>query len=425
MEKEVKITLLHGWHVDRGANIAQFGEYDMPLWYPTGAKSEHLSVLTNAGIFDTSHMAVVMVSGSDSLALLQHCFSKNLDACIGKQQNPLTPGKSVYGVFLTAAGDVIDDAIVFQIDEAVYMLVVNAGMGGAISAHLLTHVDHHNVNIADLTDRVGKLDVQGPLAAKILIKVLKNPEAVFDKLPYFSFKGHFDPNSSAAETVLLADGTPILLSRTGYTGEFGFEIFIQPDQFTRTWDTVIEAGKEFGLLACGLAARDSLRAGAVLPLSHQDIGPWPFLNNPWPFALAYNADYSGFTKQFIGSEALLKTDYGEHTLPFAGYDLRKVSSHDPAIVNDDAGNQIGKVLTCATDMGIGRHKDRIYSIVSPDKPENFDPRGLCCGFVKTTVRLSPGQTAILSDNRRKIKVEIVDDIRPNRTARLALSRFLN
>jgi len=76
-------------------------------------------------------------------------------------------------------------------------------------------------------------------------------------------------------------------------------------------------------------------------------------------------------------------------------------------------------------MAIGRHEDRIYSIVSPDKPENFNPRGLCCGFIKTTVRLSPGQTATLCDNRRKIKVEIVNDIRPNRTARLALSRFLN
>jgi glycine cleavage system T protein (aminomethyltransferase) len=321
--------------------------------------------------------------------------------------------------------EVIDDAIVFQIDEASYMVVVNAGMGGAISAQLLAHADRRSVDITDLTDRVGKLDVQGPMSAKLLTKILKNPEAVFDKLPYFSFKGHFDKNSSAAESVLLADATPILLSRTGYTGEFGFEIFVEPDHFIRTWDMVIEAGKEFGLMACGLAARDSLRAGAVLPLSHQDIGPWPFLHNPWPFALAYNANFSGFTKQFIGSESLLKTDYGEYTLPFAGYDLRKVSSHDPAIVKDDAGNQIGKVLTCATDMAIGRHKDRIYSIVSPDKPENFNPRGLCCGFVKTTVRLSPGQTAILSDNRRKIKVEIVNDIRPNRTARLALSGFLN
>jgi len=424
MEKEVKMTLLHGWHVDRGANMAQFGEYDMPLWYPTGTKSEHLSVLTNAGIFDTSHMAVVIVEGSDSLDLLQHCFSKNLDACIGKQQNPLTPGKSVYGVFLSDAGDVIDDAIVFQIDEALYMLVVNAGMGGAISAQLLAHVDRRSVNISDLTDRVGKLDVQGPLAAKILIKVLKNPEAVVDKLPYFSFKGHFDPNSSAAETVLLADGTPILLSRTGYTGEFGFEIFVEPDQFTRTWDILIEAGKEFGLLACGLAARDSLRAGAVLPLSHQDIGPWPFLNNPWPFALAYNADYSGFTKQFIGSEALLKTDYGEHTLPFAGYDLRKVSVEEPADVLDAEGNKIGLVLTCVTDMGIGRHEDRIYSITSPDKPEGFKPKGLCCGFIKVKSKLAPGEIVELKDKRRKLKVTIVEDIRPDRTARRPMKEMV-
>ncbi|MDY6793544.1 MAG: aminomethyltransferase family protein [Thermodesulfobacteriota bacterium] len=425
MEKEVKMTLLHEWHVNRGANMAQFGEYDMPLWYPTGVRSEHLSVLTNAGIFDTSHMAVVMIDGSDARDLLQHCFSNNLDACIGKQQNPLIPGKCVYGVFLRDTGDVIDDAIVFQIDESIYMVVVNAGMGNAISTHLLDHAGRSNVDITDLTDKLGKLDVQGPFAAKILIKVLKSPQTVFDKLPYFSFKGHFDPSSTAAKTVLLSDGTPILLSRTGYTGEFGFEIFVEPDHFTRTWDILVEAGNEFGLVACGLAARDSLRAGAVLPLSHQDIGPWPFLYNPWPFALAYNADFSGFTKQFIGSESLLKTDYSEHTLPFAGYDLRKVSTHNQAIVTDDNDKQIGKVLTCATDMAIGRHNDRIYSIASPDKPKNFNPRGLCCGFVKTAVRLSPGQTVTINDNRRKIKVEIANDLRPNRTARLALSKFLN
>ncbi len=136
----------------------------MPLWYPTGTKREHPSALTSAGIFNTRHMAVIMVAGSDSLDLLQYCFSKNLEACIGKRQDPLTPGKSVYGVFFNDTGDVIDDAIVFQIDVALYMLVVNAGMGGAISAQLIAHVDRRSVNITDLTDRVCKLDVQGPLA---------------------------------------------------------------------------------------------------------------------------------------------------------------------------------------------------------------------------------------------------------------------
>jgi aminomethyltransferase len=118
MSKSVKKTRLHGWHVNHGANMAIFGSYDMPLWYPSGAKEEHLVVLTRAGIFDTSHMGVVTVKGSGAQDLLQVCFSKNLAACIGKDQKPLTSGKRVYGVFLNEAGEVIDDAIVFQIDAA-------------------------------------------------------------------------------------------------------------------------------------------------------------------------------------------------------------------------------------------------------------------------------------------------------------------
>jgi aminomethyltransferase len=297
-------------------------------------------------------------------------------------------------------------------------------MGAAISAHLLAHAESKSVDITDMTDKLGKLDVQGPQSARIMSKILKDPEAVFAALPYFSFKGHFNASAPTADAVQLTDGTPLLLSRTGYTGEFGFEIFVEPDRFIQTWNAVLEAGREFDLTACGLAARDSLRAGAVLPLSHQDIGPWPFIHNPWPFALPYNADQTGFTKEFIGGRALLETAYQKYTLPFAGYDLRKVSTHDPAEVSDADDKPIGTVLTCATDMAIGRHENRIYSIGSADKPENFQPRGLCCGFVNTSGRLVPGQTIFLKDKRRKIKVEIVDDIRPNRTARLALSKFL-
>jgi aminomethyltransferase len=118
MRKSVKKTRLHGWHVNHGANMAIFGSYDMPLWYPSGAEEEHLVVLTRAGIFDTSHMNIVTVKGSGARDLLQVCFSKDLAACIGKYQKPLTSGKSVYGVFLNESGEVIDDAIVFQIDAA-------------------------------------------------------------------------------------------------------------------------------------------------------------------------------------------------------------------------------------------------------------------------------------------------------------------
>ncbi|MGW8187518.1 MAG: aminomethyltransferase family protein [Desulfobacterales bacterium] len=424
MSKLVKKTRLHDWHIDHGANMAIFGGYDMPLWYPSGAKEEHLAVLKRAGMFDTSHMSVVKIKGSGARDLLQICFSKNLAACLGKDQKPLTPGKSVYGVFLNEAGEVIDDAIVFQIDEALFMVVVNAGMGGAVSAHLQGYAGSRKAAVVDLSDQVGKLDVQGPQAARIIGRIVKKPQEVFVQLPYFAFKGHFDAALPVSEKVTLTDGTPILLSRTGYTGEFGFELFVAPDKFVDLWQMLIDAGQPSGMIPCGLAARDSLRAGAVLPLSHQDIGAWPFKNHPWSFALPYEIDGRGFTKDFVGAVALQRSDSGQYTVPFAGSDLRKVTAADPAVVLDDTERDIGRVLTCATDMAIGRHEGRIFSIASPDMPVDFTPRGLCCGFVKVTKPLKPGQIVRLKDKRRTIKVEIVADIRPDRTARKPLANFL-
>jgi aminomethyltransferase len=265
------------------------------------------------------------------------------------------------------------------------------------------------------------MDVQGPLAAKVMKKVLADPDNVFDKMPYFSFKGYFDNASPLADAVRLTDGTPIMLSRTGYTGEFGFEIFVAPEDFVKTWEMVLAAGEASGVVTCGLAARDSLRAGSVLPLSHQDIGPWPFINTPWPFALPYTEDGSGFTKTFIGRDALLNVKNPEYTYAFAGNDLRKVCL--PAAVVSD-GEEIGTVLTCTTDMAIGRHENRIYSISSSDKPEALKIKGLSCGFVKVNKQLAPGDVIELQDSRRALKVRIEKDIRPDRTARKPLKDML-
>jgi aminomethyltransferase len=252
---------------------------------------------------------------------------------------------------------------------------------------------------------------------------LKDPDRVPAEMPYFSFRGHFEVNSASADTHLL-DGIPVMISRTGYTGEVGFEIFVTSDNLVGVWEMILSAGEEFGAIACGLAARDSLRAGAVLPLSHQDIGPWPFINHPWPFALPYDAEQRGFTKKFIGDVVLELRDSAEHTHAFAGYDARKVSIDDPAVVVDSGGKEIGVVTTCVADLAIGREDDRIYSIAGPDKPEGFKPRGLCCGFVRVNTRLAAGETVELEDKRRKIKVQIVDDIRPARTARRPLREFI-
>ncbi|MBN1827982.1 MAG: aminomethyl transferase family protein [Deltaproteobacteria bacterium] len=412
-----KTTPLYSWHLSQGARMSVFGGYDMPLWYRGGMKEEHLSVIQRAGLFDTSHMSVLSISGVASFDLLQRCFTKDLAACIGTNRGPLVPGRCVYGAFLNEKGHVIDDAIVYDMGGRRYLVVVNAGMGTTICDHLRHHDQTVSCCIDDLSDRIGKMDLQGPLAAKILAPLLRDSQSVFEKMPYFSFKGFFDSDESEASAVLLNDGRPILLSRTGYTGEFGFEIFVAREAALDLWKLILTSGETGGLVACGLAARDSLRTGAKLPLSHQDIGPWPFIHNPWTFALPFNTEGSGFTKDFIGAQAIAEDRNAERTYAFAGYDVRKVSTADPAIVLDRNDRAIGTVLTCATDMAIDRVENHIASIASPDRPSDFSPGGLSCGFIKTSAVLRPGNIVKLKDKRRVLTVEIVDDIRPDRTAR--------
>ncbi|MFZ7125234.1 MAG: aminomethyltransferase family protein [Desulfobacterales bacterium] len=414
-------TPLFPWHRSRHAAFAEFGGFEMPLWYQS-AKSEHLSVLTRAGVFDTSHMSAIRVSGADALSLLQYCFSNNIEACMGPSKKPLTPGRCVYGIFPDENGHVLDDAICFMLAPGDFLVVINAGMGAKLAAHLDSRRGGRNAVVECLDGSFGKMDLQGPLSGQVLKKIVKDPDEVFKAMPYFSFKGGYAGLDSETPEVRLDDGTPILLSRTGYTGEFGFEIFTTADAIVPVWERILAAGEPLGIEACGLAARDSLRAGAVLPLSHQDIGDWPFVRNPWPFALPWARDGETFSKSFLGDRAILAADDAPYTRPFVGYDLRKVST--PATVIDATGSVVGKVLTCVSDMGIGRYQNRIYSIASPDKPGDFAPKGLCCGFVMTEIPLNAGETVELKDERRKIKVVIVEDIRPDRTARLPVKDLL-
>ncbi|MCE5248895.1 aminomethyl transferase family protein [bacterium] len=421
----MKTTPLHEWHVSHGAYMTEFGGYLMPLWYPAGAKREHLAVLTNAGIFDTSHMSVILVYGPDAFCQLQRCFTKDLDACIGKMKTPLVPGRCTNGIFLDEDGSVVDDGVLYQMDRDFYCAAVNAGMGELVTNHLKKHCRGCNVTITDLSDRIGKIDIQGIRSVAVMKQIIVDADRVFDGMVYYSSRGYFDESSPYSEGVKLVDGSSVMLSRSGYTGEFGFELYVEPSRLVRVWEMILKAGEQHGLISCGFAARDSLRAGAGLPLSHQDIGHWPFLRNPWIFALPYNSDRTGFTKDFIGRKALENVHDVPYTCPFTGYDLRKVSAHEPqADVIDRHGKKIGVVLSCVTDMGIDRHGDRIFSIVSPDRPEGFVPRGLSCGFVRVSEPVQVGDEVILRDTKREIRVSIATSIRPDRTARLPMKTML-
>ena len=217
-------TALHATHEALGATLVDFGGWDMPLWYPTGAVKEHLAVIQHAGLFDIGHMAGLMVSGPDALEALQWAFTKDLS---------LSGPRAAYGAFLDASGGVVDDAIVYPLSEGRYFVVLNVGKGERIAESLSAWAasEGKSVTIRDLAGTYGKLDLQGPATVRVMTKLLKDPEAVFDKLPYFSFKGDIELANS---DIFLADGTPIFLSRTGYTGEQGFEIFVPYDKIRGT-----------------------------------------------------------------------------------------------------------------------------------------------------------------------------------------------
>lgn len=419
----IKNTVLHDWHVNNNANMAEFGGYDMPLWYSAGVKQEHLAVIQTAGLFDTSHMAVITLEGDGCWELLQHTFTKDLDKCIGPQKKPLAEGRCVYGTFLNAAGHVIDDAIVYRQGEDRFMVVVNAGMGEKISAHLENYNDQ-SAKIVDYTDKLGKIDIQGVATLEILKNLLQNPDQIFEKFIYFSFKGWFD-SDWCKEPVVTKSGIEILLSRTGYTGEFGVEIFVKVEQAQQLWEDILATGAPLNILPCGLAARDSLRTGAVLPLSHQDIGEHLFINNPWPFALPYD-DEGKFTKSFLGYKALIEEKYSSFTYPFAGYNPRKIPLIEESFVADENGESIGRILTCTTDMAIDRRDDEIISVAANKTSDDdaFSPKGLSCGFILVQKELSAGDKVFLVNGKRKIEVEIRQDIRPNRTARLSTKQLL-
>jgi len=405
-----KTTPLHSWHLNAGASMGEFSGYDMPLWYPNGTRKEHLAVLNTAGLFDTCHMASMAIRGNDALPLLQHCFTRDL--------NSLREGRCTYGAFLNEEGHCIDDAIIYNPGNEEFMVVVNSGMGERITSHLSEHACGMKIEIHNITSGTGKIDLQGPESARILRDTIVDSEEVLKDMVYFSFKGR--PDSASA--VKLKTGEPLLISRTGYTGEFGFELFLPRRAVPALWETLLEAGRDRGILPCGLAARDSLRTGAVLPLSLQDIGGWKFLNHPWTFTLPWNREKTGFSKEFIGRTALEK-GFDRYTLPFAGDDPRKVDTKT-ATVMDMHKETIGRVLTCTTDMGITLYEGNIVSCNTPGLPESVKIRGLSCGFLLTDRALEQGAGVLLQDGQRSISATIVSEIRPDRSARKAIEKFL-
>lgn len=225
----------------------------MPLYF-NGIVAEHLAVRNGAGVFDISHMGRVMVRGAESERFLNHIITNDV--------SKLAPNSAQYSVMCNEKGGIIDDFVVYRLETEEFLVVFNAGNRQKDFGWLVRNATHFKVEIEDLSDNVAMLAVQGPNAASTLQKIATVDLAKVDR-----FKC---TNAHLA-------GVEAFLSRTGYTGEDGFEIFIwetpvaKPDNALKLWSNILEAGRTYGVEACGLGARDTLRLEAGLCLYGNDI----------------------------------------------------------------------------------------------------------------------------------------------------------
>jgi aminomethyltransferase len=277
-EEMLKRTPLFAVYERYGAKTIDFGGWELPVQF-SSIKEEHEAVRTRAGLFDVSHMGEFVVKGRGSLAFLQKMMTNDV--------SKLTDGRAQYSLMCYEDGGTVDDLLIYKKADGHYLLVVNAANIEKDFEWLHDHL-FGDVELVNISQEIAQLALQGPLAEQVLQK-LTNTD--LSAIKFFSFQDDVNIN-----------GVKALVSRTGYTGEDGFEIYCRAEDAVTLWESILEAGKEEGVLPCGLGARDTLRFEATLPLYGQelskDITP---IEAGLGFAVKTNKD-----ADFIGKDVLKK-----------------------------------------------------------------------------------------------------------------------
>lgn len=308
-----KRTCLYDRHVALGALVQPFGGFDMPIQY-SSIIEEHNAVRQHCGVFDVSHMGETFISGEDAERFVNHIFTNDVTGA------PI--GQIFYGMMCYPDGGTVDDLLVYKMGEQLYFLVINAANIDKDMEWIMTSAEGFNVNIDHCSERYGQLAVQGPEAETVMEEVLQIP---CKDLVFYTAK------------TLNVDGVEVIVSRTGYTGEDGFEIYGSHEYIVNQWDKLMESGR---CKPCGLGCRDTLRFEVGLPLYgdelSQDISP----------VMAGFSMFCKFDKpEFIGKEALLKqkTEGVARRLRGLMLDDRAVPRHGYKVLKD--GVEVGEITT--------------------------------------------------------------------------------
>ena len=321
----IRKTALNGVHRQMGAKMVDFNGWDMPVEYPAslggGIIAEHMAVRTRVGIFDVSHMGDIRLAGPRALAAVQHISMNNASR--------LAIGQAQYSALLYPEGTFVDDVIVHRLAEDDYLLVINAGTREKDFNWVRDNTGQFDCAVENLSDDFTQIAIQGPKAVNLLQKLT-------------------DADLSKVKFYWVTRGTVcglknILIGRTGYTAEDGFEIYVPSDEGTSAlvWNEILIAGKEFGIAPCGLGARNTLRLEGKLPLYGHEISE---KINVW------EAGLDRFCKMekpdFIGRAALEKAKREGVKRALVGLEMTERGiARDGYKVLDAAGKEIGYVTS--------------------------------------------------------------------------------
>lgn len=287
-----KRTALYDRHVAAGAKMVEFAGWQMPVRYASEIE-EHRAVRAAAGLFDVSHMGEFRIHGAGALAFLQRMTPNNVAK--------LRPGRAHYSGLLTPEATYVDDVLVYQLDAEDYLLVVNAGNLDGDLEWLRSH-PHPDCEIEDLSDRYALLALQGPRAMEILGR---HTATELSAIKYYHFA-----NGTVA-------GEDCLISRTGYTGEAGFELYLTPEGAPCVWDALLASGADSGLVTAGLAARDSLRLEAGMALYGHEIDRQ---TTPYEAGLGWVVKLK--KGDFLGRDVLVAQKRGGLDRRLIGFEIR-------------------------------------------------------------------------------------------------------
>ena len=306
---ENKKTCLYDKHVALGALISPFGGFDMPIQY-TNIVDEHQAVRQHCGVFDVSHMGEVLVSGKDAERYVNHIFTNDVRG--------IPNGKILYGMMCYEHGGVVDDLLVYKMAANCFFLVINASNIAKDWDWIQQQANDFDITLEHQSDQYGELAVQGPEAEQVMGKVLNIP---CKELMFYTFK-----------TI-----DNVIISRTGYTGEDGFEIYASADYINECWDKLIAAG----IKPCGLGCRDTLRFEVGLPLYGDELS-----EDITPIMAGLGIFVKLDKDEFIGKEALAKQKAEGASKKLVGIELndKAIPRHGYAVLNME-GEPIGEVTT--------------------------------------------------------------------------------